>query len=351
MAVKFTKPEINVREKLAELDKPSGIAGEAMLRAETPQEQQALIGISGRRNFIMNGRGFIDQRGKSGASLGAGEFGLDRWSNSTAGTTMTQLSGGGFRGARTSANTWSRLSHRVEDCYNAIGTNELTISFDIKWNTHSGNGNSMVYLRWLQDNGTETGTATDLDISKTGLSGKEKFTKTFTMPSDATNPKHLMILFYGARSTGSAWDFELDNIQLELGKVATPFEHRSFGEELALCQRYCYVIGHPSQVIYLGTGSMYTTTAVNLSVPLPVQLRHNSPSFTRVANGTGNWLNVYVGATGTLSNAAPLQGDYTQSNMRIYIPGAHSGSSPSAVGAGVWSMVLAGAQLIINAEL
>lgn len=36
MAVKFTKPEINVREKLAELDKPSGIAGEAMLRAETP---------------------------------------------------------------------------------------------------------------------------------------------------------------------------------------------------------------------------------------------------------------------------------------------------------------------------
>ena len=27
-------------------------------------------------------------------------------------------------------------------------------------------------------------------------------------------------------------------VQLELGKVATPFEHRSYGEELALCQRY-----------------------------------------------------------------------------------------------------------------
>ena len=26
--------------------------------------------------------------------------------------------------------------------------------------------------------------------------------------------------------------------QFELGKVATPFEHRSYGEELALCQRY-----------------------------------------------------------------------------------------------------------------
>ena len=52
MAVKFTKPEINVREKLAELDKPSGIAGEAMLRAETVAEQQALIGV-GRRNMII----------------------------------------------------------------------------------------------------------------------------------------------------------------------------------------------------------------------------------------------------------------------------------------------------------
>jgi hypothetical protein len=238
MTVKITKPEINVREQLNELKKPTGVAGEAMLRAETVAEQQALIGISGRRNFIMNGRGFIDQRGKSGASLNAGEFSLDRWSSSTAGTTMTQLSGGGFKSARTSEVAWARISHRVEDCYNAIGTNELTISFDIKWNTHSGNDNSMVYLRWLQDNGTETGTAAALDISKTGLSSKEKFTKTFTMPSDATNPEHLMILFYGCNGTASVWDFELDNIQLELGKVATPFEHRSYGEELALCQRY-----------------------------------------------------------------------------------------------------------------
>ena len=62
MAVKFTKPEINVREKLAELDKPSGIAGEAMLRAETPQEQFNLIG-AGRRNLIINGENKISQRG------------------------------------------------------------------------------------------------------------------------------------------------------------------------------------------------------------------------------------------------------------------------------------------------
>jgi hypothetical protein len=32
------------------------------------------------------------------------------------------------------------------------------------------------------------------------------------------------------------------NCQLEFGKVATPFEHRSYGEELALCQRYLYYV-------------------------------------------------------------------------------------------------------------
>ena len=45
MTVYANKPAFNVREKLKELEKPSGIAGEAMLRAETVAEQQALIGV------------------------------------------------------------------------------------------------------------------------------------------------------------------------------------------------------------------------------------------------------------------------------------------------------------------
>ena len=75
MAVKFTKPEINVREKLAELDKPSGIAGEAMLRAETPQEQFNLIG-AGRKNLIINGANQVNQRGTlTGVNIATNTYG------------------------------------------------------------------------------------------------------------------------------------------------------------------------------------------------------------------------------------------------------------------------------------
>ena len=42
-----------------------------------------------------------------------------------------------------------------------------------------------------------------------------------------------------ADSTSNDW--LITGVQLEVGPVATPFEHRSFGQELALCERYCTV--------------------------------------------------------------------------------------------------------------
>ena len=52
-------------------------------------------------------------------------------------------------------------------------------------------------------------------------------------------------------------------LQLELGKVATPFEHRSYGEELALCQRILY-----SNAIMgiLGVASYYSRCSSTVTI-------------------------------------------------------------------------------------
>ena len=395
MVVKVSKPEINVREKISELDKPSGTAGKAMLAAETPQEQFNLIS-AGRKNLLYNGAMMINQRGTQ-SGITSGTYTLDRWtlSDGTGGTFQVSQSTNvpdGFQNAflfeTTTADTslsggtqYVNITQKLEGqdvkqlAYGTANAKPVTLSF---WVKSSKAGQFASELEISGGVNVQPWTVNQVDTWEYKTVTFEGNTSTAITPTTSTGM--WVVLCWLAAGDGisgpnfqSGWRalnqterlpenipnmadstsniMRFTGVQLEVGKVATPFEHRSYGEELALCQRYCYVIGHPSQVIYLGTGSMYTTTAVNLSVPLPVQLRHNSPSFTRVANGTGNWLNVYVGATGTVSNAAPLQGDYTQSNLRLYIPGAHSGNSPSAAGAGVWSMVLAGAQLIINAEL
>ena len=45
-------------------------------------------------------------------------------------------------------------------------------------------------------------------------------------------------------------DFFLTGCQLEIGSVATDFEHRSFGQELTLCQRYYISYGRAAMVYY-----------------------------------------------------------------------------------------------------
>ena len=49
-------------------------------------------------------------------------------------------------------------------------------------------------------------------------------------------------------TTSTANNFYVTGVQLEMGSVATPFEHRSFGEELSRCERYFQCMKGPSSV-------------------------------------------------------------------------------------------------------
>jgi hypothetical protein len=76
----------------------------------------------------------------------------------------------------------------------------------------------------------------------------------------------------------AANNFYITGVQLEVGSVATEFEHRSFGEELALCQRYYQRID-TSVNQAIGPGTRQTTDTVRFSIPTPVALR-TSPSIS-----------------------------------------------------------------------
>ena len=86
---------------------------------------------------------------------------------------------------------------------------------------------------------------------------------------------------------------EITGVQLEVGDVATPFEHRLFGDELARCQRYYYKLKSSSSNNFFGYAMAANTTAMYLAVPFPVEMRSNPTSIDVTAGSNGNigyWL-------------------------------------------------------------
>jgi hypothetical protein len=96
---------------------------------------------------------------------------------------------------------------------------------------------------------------------------------TFTFSANNTWAKDDVGRFYlmlGPNVMSSGDWVEFSNVQLELGDQATEFEHRSYGEELALCQRYYYRInanGETHRVITAGTGASNTAGFYPLQFP------------------------------------------------------------------------------------
>ena len=87
-----------------------------------------------------------------------------------------------------------------------------------------------------------------------------------------------------ADAVGNTW--QLTGVQLEVGDTATPFEHRSYGEELALCQRYYQVYDyHDSQLAmdgYYGGSNYLEHTFLR-----PVVMRADPTSSITVGTTSG----------------------------------------------------------------
>jgi len=284
------------------------------------------------RNLIINGAMQVAQRGTS-ASASSGGMSVDRFgvypSNTDEAVTYAQVdvasgatpynlgltkalkvtNGNQTSGAGADDNI--RILYKLEsqDVRNSgwnylSSSSYVTLSFYVK-SSVAQNFNFALRTKDGPDRGY---------VYETGSLSADTWTKvTKTIPGDSTlqfdndNNAGLELnfwLFLGTNSTGTrplnAWHsfdsstitpdqtstwyttndatFEITGVQLEVGNHATDFEHRSYGQELALCQRYFYkIIGTSDDMAGIGFAQSSSDNYFNMEFPVPMR---DYPSLT-----------------------------------------------------------------------
>ena len=259
MTVRVSKPEFNLREKITELDKPSGVKGNELLRSETTQEARDIIGV-GRRNLVINGGFEIWQRGLTWNSFNSMRYTADRWlqyaaSSSTITVTRQQFTAGQtevpgnpryyYRMDNTpdADTTWMELFHRIEHV-KRFSDVPVTLSFWMKANKLQVEKE----IRLTQNFGVGgSGIVSVLSPRFTIQTYWQKYEFTFDLPSvtgkSILEDNFLQIHWYSPDVVAADTYYDLAQVQLEYGRVATPFEERPYAEEFNLCERFYQLYG------------------------------------------------------------------------------------------------------------
>ena len=282
------------------------------------------------RNKVINGGMLINQRASSYTSTG-GEYTLDRFNHAsgsafTFDTTTTQDSStpDGFSkslkitpdSTQTPTGSHNGTIRQVFEgqdfqdlSFGTSSAKSVTVSFYAKSSSQNNNHQYGVQLR------CRSGVITQyVSQAFTVTSSWQRFTMTFvgntvvairndtsvgfeicfhlaSGPDDIVSAKSTWTTSAAFQTvTGqsnfmdnTSNEFYLTGVQLEVGDTATSFEHRSFGDELARCSRYCQVWGR-GYCIANAVGS----NDLNIGVPLTTPLRGTPSANALTMHRSGN---------------------------------------------------------------
>ena len=326
-------------------------------------ELAALIGSQSslaNRNMIINGNMEVAQRGTSQAVTASGDYVCDRWGVSLS-------SSGRFTLSQESITDLEGFGKATKlDCTTAdtsIASDELLLfyqrfegQFLQKMQKGFSSAKPVTLSFYVKGNASATYVAELIDSDNSNRHINKSFSVTtswsrvsLTFPGDTTgkldadnaNSLRLHIWLHGGSNYTSgtlqtSWgsivaanraagissffdstdrEFFITGVQMELGEVAQPFEHETFGDNLAKCQRYYFNITGDN-TDYAGLmGYANGTSDVRFSVKFPVPMRAN-PTFA----GT---------STACRMDAADDSDEFDIDELAIERP--HTTSSPSTV--------------------
>jgi hypothetical protein len=303
--------------------------------------------LAGTRNRIINGDMRIDQRNAGASAANINGYGLDRWTSFNVANSFSMqrstVAPAGFTNSLLLTTTTSATPAAADYRYLSQLIEGFNVA-DLAYGTASAVTIALSF--WVRSSltGTFSGALKNSAENRSypftfSVSSANTFEyKTITIPGDtsgtwlADSGIGLRVVFdlgsgSNRKGTAGAWagvnadgatgavnlvatngaTFYITGVQLEPGTVATPFERRSYGQELALCQRY-YETGRVSafatatNLHQLGAPCFYkvtkravpTVALVNVSntqfpatvgtVQAPTLVGFNE---VRIANGTG----------------------------------------------------------------
>jgi len=334
-------------------------------------------GALSNRNLIINGAMQVAQRGTSSTGIGAtatAYYTVDRWlietGNSAGRFTMSQASDGpsGFANSLkldcTTADTsiasseYLLLQYRIEGQdvqrikKGTSDAEEVTISFYVKANA------AFNFVLELYDNDNNR-TCSKLFSTTTGWNRIE-----LTYPADTTgafdddNNASVRLFFWlhagsdytsgtlnssafntqnnANRAPGissfyssTSNEFYITGVQMEVGTEATPFEHRSFGQELLRCQRYYTRLSEAyTQHGQICNGHYNGTSQFQGMVRFPVNMRA-SPTLSHTTTSSNNSSSAYYVAANQGSDYIDSFAFYVSNSgtTLIYTTAGGSGTS------------------------